>query len=185
MKKYYIRDFDNKENYLKFIHYLMSNSDTFSLVYLRYQENSKPTKTTKQVSKMLAPYKIYAERVFEWPSMITWDTVHIYKLAMYRACEEAEEVLALADNYRLIFILQSENAVYLPMSEFISQFDAFGTFLNTSAEFLFVFGSLRFCCIPLQLFGQVDVFNRQQSKRNIVVKRFGANHFLTFKQFVM
>lgn len=47
MKKYYIRDFDNKENYLKFIHYLMSNSDTFSLVYFRYQENSKPTRTTK------------------------------------------------------------------------------------------------------------------------------------------
>ena len=97
MKKYYIRDFDNKENYLKFIHYLMSNSDTFSLVYFRYQENSKPTRTTKQVSKMLDPYKIYAERVYEWPSMITWDTVHIYKLTMYRACEEAEEALALAD----------------------------------------------------------------------------------------
>ena len=63
------------------------------------------------------------------------------------------------NNYRLIFILQSENAVYLPMSEFISQFDAFGAILNTSAEPLFVFSNLRFCCIPLQLFGQVDVFN--------------------------
>ena len=54
---YYIDKFSSKERYAQFIRYMLSISDAFSVVYFRYSESEPLKKSTREIKKLLDPYK--------------------------------------------------------------------------------------------------------------------------------
>ena len=98
MKRYYLNDFENKETYIRFIEYMVLNSDSFSLIYFKYRENEKYTTTVKEIQTLLKPYKIFAKRSTQWPSMITLnENNHIYKLVLYKSTVGVEKILSTVE----------------------------------------------------------------------------------------
>lgn len=94
MKSFFLENFKGKDQYWLFLCIMMVHSDAFSLVYFRYNENEKLKRTARKIKDALKPYKIYAENVTEWPSMITLNEMgHIYRLEMYRSDMGTEEIL--------------------------------------------------------------------------------------------
>ena len=94
MKQYYLEDFKNKEQYCKFINYMVENSDKFSLVYFKYSENGKVKSTVKEMEKLLRPYKIFSYNGNQWPSTVTLnENNHIYKITLYKVAPGVEEIL--------------------------------------------------------------------------------------------
>ena len=60
MKEYFIDKFDDRQKYLDFLEYVIDRSDAFSFVYFRYRETDKVKKSTREISDLLRPYKIYS-----------------------------------------------------------------------------------------------------------------------------
>ena len=60
MKEIGLEEFKNNENYKKFIKYMLSKSEYFSLVYFRYRENEPMKKKTKDISDLLKKIKVYS-----------------------------------------------------------------------------------------------------------------------------
>ena len=98
MKEYFIEKFDDRQKYLDFLEYVIDRSDAFSFVYFIYRETDKVKKSTREISDLLRPYKIYSKTSHEWASMITRDYDHIYKLVMYRAVPEVIKALSKVDD---------------------------------------------------------------------------------------
>lgn len=98
MKSYYIEEFENKEKYRQFIDYMLTHSDTFSLVYFKYRESEKTTKQTKEIQNILKPYKIFAVNGNQWPSTVTLNEFdHIYKITLYSANINTKSALLKAN----------------------------------------------------------------------------------------
>ena len=101
MKAWYVEGMERQEEYLRFAEYMLSESDSFSLVYFRYNESDALKKSARKVKNLLDPLKIFAQNVNEWPSMITLnENSHIYRLTGYRAEPAAMEALKQADSLR-------------------------------------------------------------------------------------
>ena len=99
MKKYYLEDLNSKEQYCKFINYMVKNSDKFSLVYFKYSENEKVKSTAKEMGKLLKPYKIFSYNGNQWPSTVTLnENNHIYKIYLYKVAPGVEEILTKPNN---------------------------------------------------------------------------------------
>ena len=98
MKSYLLNDFSEKEAYLRFIDYMLDESEAFSLVYFKYDKREPTKKSTNEVAEMLKPYKICSHETCSWPSNMTLnENGHIYKLTLYRAERGAFDALAKAD----------------------------------------------------------------------------------------
>ena len=94
MKKYYLEDLNSKEQYCKFINYMVKNSDKFSLVYFKYSENEKVKSTAKEIGKLLKPYKIFSYNGNQWPSTVTLnENNHIYKIYLYKVAPGVKKYL--------------------------------------------------------------------------------------------
>ena len=93
MKVYFLDEFKCMEDYGKFIQYMLLKSDSFSLVYFRYNENEKMKKNVKKISDGLKPYKIYSKRTNVWPNTETRDDTHIYNYIMYLADARCVDIL--------------------------------------------------------------------------------------------
>lgn len=99
MKSFYLENINNKESYCRFIDYMISNSDSFSLVYFKYKENEKTRNTVKEIKNLLAPYKIYSYNGNQWPGTVTLNqNNHIYKIILYKTEPKCKEVLLKVDN---------------------------------------------------------------------------------------
>ena len=83
---YYVDGCEKEEITHRFLRVILSYSDTFSLIFFRYRENEKLSKTAAVIKKKLAPYKIYSQDVVQWPGTITRNEQgHIYRMIFYRA----------------------------------------------------------------------------------------------------
>ena len=110
MKSFYLENIKSKESYCHFIDYMISNSDSFSLVYFKYKENEKTKNTVKKIKKLLAPYKIYSCNGNQWPGTETLNqNSHIYKIILYKSEPKCKEVLLKVDN------IYDWNYPYYPM----------------------------------------------------------------------
>lgn len=100
-KSYYVEGLGRRENYLRFISYMLNNSDHFSLVY--FSEGKKKTESAKQMQDSLSPFRISRKQVWKWPGTTTWDTrnkyhIEVFKVdpgavdAIYRIFEAVEEI---------------------------------------------------------------------------------------------
>lgn len=85
MNEYFLHEFDNVEIYKKFITYMLTHSDFFSLVYFKYRENEKMKKTSRIIANNLKEFKKYSGNTQKWPNTETYDTSHIYKIVFYRS----------------------------------------------------------------------------------------------------
>ena len=83
LKWYTLCDIEDKEQYAKFIEYMLKSSDCFSVIYFRHNEGERLRKSAKQIRDELRPFKIYSKNTNEWPGTITWDKKHIYRIAYY------------------------------------------------------------------------------------------------------
>lgn len=98
IRSYWFEDFSKKEDYDKFIRYMLKESDAFSLVYFRYCENERVKKSVKEVKALLRPFVIDSWNGNEWASMITLnENGHIYKITLYDADERAFDGLSKAN----------------------------------------------------------------------------------------
>ena len=97
MKSYFLEEFENKEKYNSFIEYMLTYSDTFSLVYFKYRENEKLNSNVKKIKELLRPYKIFAVNGNQWPSTVTLNqNNHIYNVVLYRADMDSKVALLKA-----------------------------------------------------------------------------------------
>ena len=67
LKWYYLDEFKSKDEYAKFIEYMLKNSDFFSVIYFRYNEQEPLKRSVKQIRDELRKYKIYSKNTKEWP----------------------------------------------------------------------------------------------------------------------
>lgn len=105
MKSYFIEDFSNLRTYglretydqhiyFAFLDYMLEHSQYFSFVYIRRNENDKCKRAVKEIKNGLKGYKVFSERVNEWPGTKTWhEDPNIYQLMIYRADPRAAEYL--------------------------------------------------------------------------------------------
>ena len=49
LKWYYLDEFKSKDEYAKFIEYMLKNSDFFSVIYFRYNEQEPLKRSVKQI----------------------------------------------------------------------------------------------------------------------------------------
>lgn len=85
MKEFFVEEFSSQESYRRFIKYMLSHSQLFSVIYFRYRENEPMKKRPKMLYEKLKKFKEYSITTSEWPGTITMDDNHIYKLVYYRA----------------------------------------------------------------------------------------------------
>lgn len=98
MKCYCFEEFDSKKKYSDFVDYMLTHSDTFSLVYFKYNESEKVKKSVKEIQNLLKPYKIFSVNGNQWPSTITHNEFnHIYKITLYSAHSESKNALLKAN----------------------------------------------------------------------------------------
>lgn len=83
LKWYTLCDIEDKEQYAKFIEYMLKSSDCFSVIYFRHNEGERLRKSAKQIRDELRPFKIYSKNTNEWPGTITWDKKHIYRTGSF------------------------------------------------------------------------------------------------------
>ena len=93
LKWYYLDEFKSKDDYAKFIEYMLKNSDFFSVIYFRYNEQEPLKRSVKQIRDELRKYKIYSKNTKEWPGTVTRDEKHIYRIAYYRSDMKCLETL--------------------------------------------------------------------------------------------
>lgn len=98
MKSYFLEEFKCKEDYVKFLNYMLLNSEIFSLVYFKYREDEPTKKSIKHIQELLKPFKLRGERTAKWPGTETYDDKHIYKLVFYSSNQECLSVLSEVDN---------------------------------------------------------------------------------------
>lgn len=85
LKWYYLDEFKSKDEYAKFIEYMLKNSDFFSVIYFRYNEQEPLKRSVKQIRDELRKYKIYSKNTKEWPGTVVMNETHVYRIAYYRS----------------------------------------------------------------------------------------------------
>ncbi|MBQ3256618.1 MAG: hypothetical protein IJA67_04305 [Oscillospiraceae bacterium] len=98
MKAYFLEAFSNREDFIKFLAFMLSESDSFSLVYFRRKENEKLKSKAKTISEGLKKFKLSSRATQSWPNTETLDFEHSYKLVMYAADMECLDVLSSVEN---------------------------------------------------------------------------------------
>ena len=98
MKAYFLEAFSNREDYIKFLAFMLSESDCFSLVYFRRKENEKLKKQAKSISDGLKKFKLSSHATQSWPNTETLDFEHSYKLVMYAADMKCLDILSSVEN---------------------------------------------------------------------------------------
>lgn len=93
MKSYFLDEFENVDQYRKFMRYMLLKSDSFSLIYFKYKENEKMKKNVKDIFNGLNEYKLYSKKVNKWPNTETYDNNHIYKYVMYSSNLKCLDIL--------------------------------------------------------------------------------------------
>lgn len=73
-------------------------SDAFSLVYFRYEDSEKYSRTAKDMKERLEKFKIYRMRANAWGGTITLDKEHEYMYTLYRCVPEVRDILVSVDN---------------------------------------------------------------------------------------
>lgn len=97
MNEYWLEDFNNKENYLQFVEYMVEKSDAFSLVYFRYHKSEKIKSNVKEIKTLLRPFLIKSWYGTKWASMETLNEKnHLYQIATYRSERETSKALGKA-----------------------------------------------------------------------------------------
>ena len=99
---YFVDGCEKEETSHSFLSVILSYSDAFSLIYFRYRENEKLSKTASAIKKKLEPYKLFSQDVTEWPGTKTRnERGHVYRMITYRADIDVlpvlEEVATLWD----------------------------------------------------------------------------------------
>lgn len=59
LKWYYLDEFKSKDEYAKFIEYMLKNSDFFSVIYFRYNEQEPLKRSVKQIRDELRKSPLY------------------------------------------------------------------------------------------------------------------------------
>lgn len=93
MKCYYVNDLKTQEQYIKFIEYMLSDSEYFSFIYFRYTKNEKMRKSAREIHDGLKKLKVKSCFVSEWPGTVTFDTENFYKFTVYRSNICAKDIL--------------------------------------------------------------------------------------------
>ncbi len=99
---YYVEGCEIEEISHRFLRVILSYSDVFSLIFFRYRQNEKTSKSAAMIKKKLAPFKLFSQDVNEWPGTKTLnERGHIYRMITYRANIDVlptiEEVATLWD----------------------------------------------------------------------------------------
>lgn len=93
MRCFSVSEIKNKEQYGKFIEYMLLNSEYFSFIYFRYKENEKMKKRTREIHDSLKNYKVKSKFTQEWAGTVSFDENHFYKLVLYQSKLEVKDVL--------------------------------------------------------------------------------------------
>lgn len=93
MRSFFLDKFENAGSYKAFIVYMLLHSDSFSLVYFKYQENEKMKSKTRKIFNDLKNFKMYSKNTKKWPNTETFDESHIYKIIFYRSKMECLDSL--------------------------------------------------------------------------------------------
>ncbi len=96
MKSYYIDGLTNADLYKKFIHYMLKESEYFSLGYFRYVKNHPLKKSAKSIKEKLSPFQVMKTGNIETEHkpFTAGEDEYVYDIIFYRASLEAEEVLS-------------------------------------------------------------------------------------------
>lgn len=94
-RTYYVDGLEKPEISHRLFRVLVSYSDTFSLIYFRYKQNERPSKTTSTIKKELGPFQLNTRITLEWPGtkILGNQQGHIYRMVTYRSCFEVIPVL--------------------------------------------------------------------------------------------
>lgn len=91
---YFVDGCEKKETFRLFLRALLANSDAFSLVFFRYKENEKPTKTVSTLKKQLTPFLLNSRLVTEWPgTVVRNEQGYIYRMNTYKASIDVLPIL--------------------------------------------------------------------------------------------
>lgn len=82
---YYVEGCDNRELYKKLIGVLLACCDSYSLIYFKYRECEKLSKSTDTIKRALEKYKIESRKTLQWPLTKTLNEQnHIYRMVVYK-----------------------------------------------------------------------------------------------------
>ena len=96
--KFYVDGCEKKEKSHILFQTILSFSDALSLVYFKYKENEKLSKSAAQMKRHLVSYKIHSQNVIEWPGTKTLnDNGHIYQMITYRIDNNLRSILDTVD----------------------------------------------------------------------------------------
>lgn len=95
MKSYFIEEFLDSSDYENFIHYMITHSTYFSLVYFKYKESEKMKKSTRKIHDLLKPFKYKSFFTNMWPGTFTLNQSNaIYKVILYHSDSETIPILS-------------------------------------------------------------------------------------------
>lgn len=66
MREYYLDEFQNRENYVKFIAYMLEHSDFFSVVFYRSRRKDPSKGSSREFKDSLRRYHLHSEEVKGW-----------------------------------------------------------------------------------------------------------------------
>ena len=61
MREYYLDEFRNRENYVKFIAYMLEHSDFFSVVFYRSRKTDPSKRSSREFKDSLRRYHLHSE----------------------------------------------------------------------------------------------------------------------------
>ena len=91
MREYYLDEFQNRENYVKFIAYMLKHSDFFSMVFYRSRRTDPSKRGIREFKDSLRRYHLHSEEMKEWPGIEVRDESYCVIAYYYSdtACLEA------------------------------------------------------------------------------------------------
>ena len=93
MKSFVVEGCNNEKEYRIFVRYMLAYSDSFSMTVFMYKADEKLKRSAKRILDSLNPFLLYSENTTHLPSMETRDSMHIYRLNVYRSCMQVIPIL--------------------------------------------------------------------------------------------
>jgi len=97
LRCFFVSEMKSKEQYERFMEYLLLHSEYFSVIYFRYTENERMKKRTREIHDRLTSYKVKSKFTHEWPGTVSLDENHFYKFALYQSKIEVKDILCKVD----------------------------------------------------------------------------------------
>lgn len=97
MREYYLDEFRNRENYVKFIAYMLEHSDFFSVVFYRSRRTDPLKRSSREFKDSLRRYHLHSEETKKWPGTETRDE-SCYMIAYYYSDPACLERLSKVDD---------------------------------------------------------------------------------------